>query len=76
MDLDSGHVLTIFQNCDTVDLDSHQDFRHFFIFSELRYCGAALTVNFPHLKGLEGSAAAREAWVAWVAWVAWTACAA
>ena len=42
VDLDSGHVLPIFQNCDTVDLDSHHDFCHFFIFSELRYCGAAL----------------------------------
>ena len=26
VDLDSGHVLQIFHNCDTVDVDSHQDF--------------------------------------------------
>ena len=62
--LESGRVLTIFHNCDTVVLDSHQDFPIFFIFPELRYCGAGMISDFLLLVSLGP----------WAPWAAWRAC--
>ena len=76
--LESGTVLTILHNCDTVVLDSYQDFLIFSIFPELQYCGARMVPDFLLLVslGLWAAWAAWRAWAAWAAsaaWVAWAA---
>ena len=67
--LESGRVLTIFHNCDTMVLDSDQDFNIFSTFPELRYCGAGKIPEFLLLVslGLWAAWAASAAWVAWAA---------
>ena len=67
-----------FQNCDTVVLDSHQNFLIFSTFPELRYCGAGMIPDFLLLVSLGPWAAwaawrAGAAWAASAAWVAWAA---
>ena len=70
--LKSGRVLTIFHDCDTVVLDSHQDFSIFSTFPDLRYCGAGMIPDILLLVSLGPWAA----WAAWRAWAAWAALAA